>query len=80
MNKIVVEHYPVLQLPEDLREGLKPTGSVRVTVETERTTPPTGAEIVAQLRAEKAAARNGDGVTLEEAVERIRRLRNEWED
>ncbi|MFI5014707.1 MAG: hypothetical protein ACHQAY_20420 [Hyphomicrobiales bacterium] len=32
MNTIVREHYPVAKLPEDLREGLDPSGMVVVTV------------------------------------------------
>lgn len=34
-NKIVVEHYPVDKLPEELREGLDTGQMVRVTVEPE---------------------------------------------
>jgi hypothetical protein len=32
MNKIVREHYAVAKLPEDLREGLDPEGTVTITV------------------------------------------------
>ena len=34
MNKLVREHYPVSNLPEDLREGLDGKGEVTVTIET----------------------------------------------
>jgi hypothetical protein len=32
MNKIVREHYPASKLPEELREGIDPTGTVTVTI------------------------------------------------
>ena len=35
MNKIVRDHYPVANLPEDLREGLGDVATVRVVVESE---------------------------------------------
>jgi hypothetical protein len=33
VNKIVIEHYPVSKLPEDLREGMGATATVKVIVE-----------------------------------------------
>ncbi|UOK69332.1 hypothetical protein [Ancylobacter polymorphus] len=77
MNKIVREHYPVEKLPEDLREGLEAT-HVRVTVVPEeksgtfRKKPLTYADIRARVKP--------TGVTVEEAVRRIRELRDEWDD
>ncbi len=38
MNKIVREHYPVANLPEDLREGLAAGATVRVVLEVEEAT------------------------------------------
>jgi hypothetical protein len=35
VNKIVVEHYPASKLPEDLREGMGETATVKVIVEEE---------------------------------------------
>ena len=32
-KKIIVEHYPVDRLPADLRAGVEPGGTVRITVE-----------------------------------------------
>jgi hypothetical protein len=32
MNKVVREHYPASKLPDDLREGIDPSGDVTVTV------------------------------------------------
>ncbi len=84
MNKIVIEHYPVSRLPEDLRAGLETAGSVRVTVESEaaadkRPRGPSIAELAAQL---KALSEDPTRVitTPEEAVRRIRELRDEWDD
>lgn len=79
MNKIVVEHYPVEKLPEDLRVGLAPAGSVRVTVESDPPVPMTAAEVVATMK-RRLADRDNAGVTVEEAVARIRALRDEWDD
>lgn len=78
MNKIVREHYPASKLPEDLRGSIEPGASVRVTVEEvqarERMT-------WSQIRASLLDARlNAKGVTMEEAVARIRELRDEWDD
>lgn len=75
MNRIVREHYPVEKLPEDLREGIEGT-HVSVTVEIEEPAPlpqPTWQEIRAKLKKRELA------VTTEEAVARIRALRDEWE-
>ncbi len=85
MNKIVVEHYPVSRLPADLREGLEASGTVRVTVEESELAGsplrgPSREEFLAQLRDEKRGKRPEDGVSREEAVARIRALRNEWGD
>lgn len=76
MNRIVREHYPVSKLPEELRQGLKPDGSVTVTLEEERR-PFSREELLASFREARQDAR---GVTVEEAVARIRELRDEWDD
>lgn len=97
MNKIVLEHYPVEKLPEDLRVGLPETGSARVTVEItpERDDslrtffglPENDAEIDVQANLKKLLEdfdahpeRYNHGTTMEEAVRRIRELRDEWDD
>jgi hypothetical protein len=76
MNKIVREHYPVERLPEDLRRGIEGP-YVRVTVIPEDTPsrtkkPLTYADIRARVKPR--------GTTTEEAVQRIRELRDEWDD
>lgn len=73
MNKIVREHYPVRQLPEDLRRGLDLNGNVRVVLE-EQTGP--SAE---QLRRSLENARKLHPIG-DDPVARIRRLRDEWDD
>jgi hypothetical protein len=73
MNRIVREHYPVKQLPEDLRQGLDLAGSVRVVVE-DRSAPSRDV-LIQSLRDARNRPPAGD-----DPVERIRRLRDEWED
>ncbi|MDQ0513074.1 hypothetical protein [Ancylobacter amanitiformis] len=75
MNKIVREHYPIEKLPEDLREGMEgPYVQVIVTTEppASKHKPLTYAEIRARVKPR--------GTTTEEAVARIRELRDEWGD
>jgi hypothetical protein len=79
MNKIVVEHYPVERLPEDLRAGLHAAVSVKITVEAEDDGGMAVDDVVAAAR-RRLAARDGGGVSMEEAVARIRSLRDEWDD
>jgi hypothetical protein len=78
MNKIVKDHYPVTELPEDLRTSFPNGGYVRITVEW---APPRKSlnELLAELRLPEAQA-VGEGVTINEAVARVRALRDEWDD
>jgi hypothetical protein len=88
MNKIVREHYPVENLPADLREGLTEGSTVRVVVEvegefasgfaTESRKPMSTEESFEMIRRYRKA--NPERVTSEEAVSRIRELRDEWDD
>lgn len=73
MNKIILEHYPASKLPDELREGIALGASVKVTVE-EEANRPLGREQLLELM------RNAPGTGLEEAVARVRALRDEWED
>lgn len=78
MNRIVREHYPASKLPPDLRQGLAADASVTVTIQEE--TPPqlSAEELRQQLRAyRKGLSRHS---TLDEAVARVRELRDEWDD
>ena len=92
MNKIVREHYPVANLPEDLREGFDVGARVTVVVEVEsapvegsallelalNAKPATWDELM-QMR-EKLLSDGRPSVSVEEAVARIRELRDEWDD
>jgi len=85
MNKIVRDHYPVANLPEDLREGFGAGDTVRVVIEMEDENgvsdsirkPITGKDTVEAIRRYKALGR--PSITPEEAVARIRELRDEWD-
>jgi len=79
MNRIVLEHYPVEKLPEDLRKHFSRGGSVTLEVKEEAERPMTGKEVADMLRA--ARERNKDKLrTREEIVAEIRELRDEWDD
>jgi hypothetical protein len=84
MNKIVRQHYPVEKLPEDLR--LLVGGAESVTVElTEEAAsslqPLTREQAVAMMRqSQQEHAARGASITTEEAVRRVRELRDEWDD
>ena len=75
MNTIVREHYPVSELPENLREGLDIAGSVRVVIEQEEH-PREPALSLEEL----FAMRRPSYKTTEEIVAEVRRQRDEWDD
>jgi hypothetical protein len=70
-KKIVTEHYPVDQLPEELRRGIESGQMVRVVVEAEFDLP--------QKRSLRSFLGSGKGLyaSPEEAVAEIRKLRDE---
>ena len=95
MNKIVREHYPVSKLPEDLRaefEGLetvKIVGDPKEQARSDRKKefwstpiselkPRSHAEFMADL--DRIRSLGLPNVTPDEAVARIRALRDEWDD
>lgn len=78
MNKVVKEHYPVADLPADLRASFPGSGYVKVTVEVE-TPRKSLAELLAELP-QRNPQETSRGVTLDEAVARVRALRDEWDD
>lgn len=93
MNKIIRKHYPVSKLPEDLQREFEGATTVRIVAEmTESTTderdfwsipinelkPRTPEEIIADFR--RIRSLRLPNVTPEEAVARIRELRDEWDD
>lgn len=77
MNKVVREHYPVSQLPADLRSQFPEGASVTVTIEDEIRNPLSREQLMEMFR---KARKTAPGTTLEEAVARVRALRDEWED
>ncbi|WMT88160.1 hypothetical protein NO932_06000 [Pelagibacterium sp. 26DY04] len=77
MNKIVLEHYPVDKLPEDLQRAVRPATSVSLTLVPEETV-----KSLADIKKSADAIRARPGfkpVAPQEAVDRIRDLRNEWD-
>ncbi|MGH6824387.1 hypothetical protein [Methyloceanibacter sp.] len=81
MNKIVKEHYPAAKLPVELREGIDPGGHVTVTV-VEEEKPHKHLRTLEEIWEEAdRLIREGQiqPVTTEEAVARIRALRDEWD-
>ena len=90
MNKIVLEHYPVSNLPEDIRREFEGATTVRLIVEEDPML--TGSAALKALEAKYEAhfaklasegsidfGRHRGKTTIEEAVERIRQLRDEWD-
>lgn len=75
MNKIIREHYPAAQLPEDLRPSEDPNARVTVTIEEEEKAP----GHVLSLE-EIWAMRERPFRTKEEIDAEIRRQRDEWDD
>lgn len=95
MNKVVLEHYPVSKLPKDMREGLPETGLARVTVEItpegdnpltsffglEGADPDVSENLVKLLKhRQEFPERYSHTSSMTEAVQRIRELRDEWDD
>lgn len=75
MNKIIREHYPAAQLPEDLRPSEDPNARVTVTIEEEEQQP---GQILSVD--EIWAMREHPFRTKEEIDAEIRRQRDEWDD
>lgn len=91
MNKIVRDHYPVENLPADLRQGLEDQATVRVVIEVESKAssdplavpastgkkPLTIEETLEMIR--RYREQHPERVSMEDAVSRIRELRDEWD-
>ena len=76
MNKIVRQHVSASEVPERLREGIDPSSLVTVVVE-EEPHQLTREELKALTQQARQSAK---GITTEEAVARVRELRDEWND
>lgn len=77
MNRIIREHYPVERLPEDLRAELGLAQTARVVIETEDA-PLRRAARVAAI-AELLEHRSKLAPSANDSVERVRKLRDEWD-
>jgi hypothetical protein len=98
MNKIVRDHYPVSQLPDDLRTGFDKDATVRIVIEEHENSiieggigavPPSFfeyrapgppmkvADLLESIRVYKAS--HPPSTDEEEAVRRVRELRDEWD-
>ena len=75
IKKIVTDHVPVESLPDSVRQGIEAGRKVRVTVETE-----TEAPVQQRALRDFYGAGRGAYASSEDAVEFIRKLRDEWED
>jgi hypothetical protein len=80
VNKIVLEHYPVSQLPPDLREAVGDVEKVTLTIETERKPEPSHekpSELIGWYAKHKHIHRDNYKST-EEVNDWVRSLREEW--
>jgi hypothetical protein len=75
---IVRERYPVSNLPDDIREELGPVKSVRLIIEPNDEPQRSLSEILEEARRLRAEGKIKP-ITTEEAVARIRALRDEWD-
>jgi hypothetical protein len=77
MNRIVRDHYPIEKLPSDLREGLDPADHVRISIEVEKPPHRKLGDILDEIEA--AQSRGDLTAATDDPVERIRKLRDEWD-
>lgn len=77
MNKIVRNHYPAAKLPKELRGSIAEGSSVKVTIEEEQVRHFSRDELKRQLEAVRGRLERK--VSVDEAVARIRELRDEWD-
>ena len=74
MNKIIREHYPAAQLPEDLRPNDDPNARVTVIIQEEKT--PTRVMTLDEIFSQKGFRRR----TKQQIDADIRRQRDEWDE
>jgi hypothetical protein len=77
MGRVELRYYPASKLPAELRGAFVEGDFVNVTVEADAARPASREEVLRVLRRHVPA---GQGVSIEEAVRRIRELRDEWDD
>ena len=78
MNKIVHEHLRASDLPEKLRGSIAASATVTVTIQEEAGSSRPSRDYLKKLLDD--ARRDAPGISNEEAVARIRKLRDEWDD
>jgi len=79
MNKIILEHIPAAELPEKLRPGINPAANVTLTVQEETQARIKSPAELRQMIKEARNASGSPGISTDEAVARIRALRDEWD-
>jgi hypothetical protein len=77
MGRVELRHYPASKLPAELRGAFVEGDFVNVAVEADAEKPASREEVLKVLRRHVP---DGQGVSIEEAVRRIRELRDEWDD
>jgi hypothetical protein len=79
MGRVELKHYPASKLPVDLRGEFGVNASVNIVIEEDKphVKPLIGEELKQMIN---SAQQNTKGITTEEAVARIRVLRDEWDD
>lgn len=75
MNRLVREHYPASQLPDDLRIGVNPSSKVTVTIAEEEEAPK-GIMTLEEIFSLGGFRRR----SAEEIDADIRRMREEWDE
>ncbi len=78
MGRVELRHYPASKLPAELRGAFVEGEFVNVTVEADAGKPLSRAEALNKMLHRPVPP--GKGVSIEEAVSRIRELRDEWDD
>ena len=78
-ERVVVENYPARNLPADVRCRINPSHHVRVTVEDQISPSEETWDSLTEKIAQYHRDNPGSGVTSEEAVARVRAIRDEWD-
>ncbi len=78
MGRVELRHYPASKLPPELRGAFVEGEFVNVTVEVDAEKPLSREEALKRMLHRPVPT--GTGVSIEEAVARIRELRDEWDD
>jgi hypothetical protein len=76
MGRVELKHYPASKLPTELRGAFDDGDFVNVTIEADAVRQVSREDVLKVLRRHVP---QGQGVSIEEAVSRIRALRDEWD-